>query len=96
LRGKDYLGKWKAKGSFITTTERPFFWMLKFYDDKKAAGQTGEFHTLVYESTDIRQGEVEGRWFYEGMETSAEYSGAWRIGSLELASAERILSDNVS
>lgn len=52
------------------TETGPFFWMLKYYDDQKKAGQTGDWHTLVYESSQITNDGAEGRWFYEGMETS--------------------------
>lgn len=42
----------------------PFFRMVKVYNDRVAAGQTGAWHTLVYESSKITNEEAQGRWFY--------------------------------
>lgn len=54
--------------------------MIKWYDNQQAAGQTGAWDTLVYESNQVTYAEAYGRWFYEGMEMNSEYSGNWRIG----------------
>ena len=44
------------------TSDGPFFGMLKVYDDRKRAGQTGKWHNLVYESTMIESRKIEGKW----------------------------------
>ena len=44
-----------------------FFWMYKEYDDRTAAGQTGDYEHLVYKSTSYNdQFGMEGNWAYLG------------------------------
>lgn len=40
LRGEDQEGMWRSEGAFMMTAMGPFFWMMKFYDDRDRAGQT--------------------------------------------------------
>ena len=49
----------------MNTEQGPFFCMLKFYEDKEKAGQTGAWQVLLYETTRIVDGQCEGRWYYE-------------------------------
>ena len=64
MRGYDHFGTWNGEGQLIMTYNGPLFWMLKYYDNRERAGQTGEWHTLVYESTHINDHEISGKWFY--------------------------------
>ncbi len=68
LRGDDEVGMWEAEGGFLMTQMGPFFWMIKFYNNAVAAGQTDQWQVIVYESTNIQPGYCEGRWFFDGME----------------------------
>ena len=43
-------------------------WFYKIYDNLQNAGQTGEWEHLIYESTKISQGYLEGKWFYLGFD----------------------------
>lgn len=41
--------------------------MLKEYNDKEKAGQTGVWEHLIYESTDLTQEiGIKGKWYYKG------------------------------
>ena len=51
----------------------------KIYEDREYAGQTGSFHTLVYDSTYISPTNVQGNWFYLGHEHESVYNGTWAI-----------------
>lgn len=55
------------------------FWMYKEYINKAAAGQTGRWQYLVYESDKLDPSitSMKGVWFYIGFETNHEYSGIW-------------------
>ena len=48
----------------------PFFWMLKKYEQKKRAGQTGKYKNLFYVSDSISRRRLHGEWYYEGFESS--------------------------
>ncbi len=44
-----------------------FMWIYKEYDDREAAGQTGDWEHLVYTSTSYNdQSGMEGVWTYLG------------------------------
>jgi hypothetical protein len=79
LTGSDFLGRWTGKGDFLMTSAGPFFWMLKIYQDRELAGQTGALHNLIYESSWVSGDGAEGKWFYEHMECAYNYSGKWKI-----------------
>ena len=65
--GSDKFGSWQAKGFILCKEGSMFFWMYKEYDDRTAAGQTGDYEHLVYKSTSFndRFG-MEGVWAYLG------------------------------
>lgn len=52
--------------------------MIKDYDDKKAAGQTGKWEYLIYKGEEIN-GQIDGDWEYLGFKGSSEYSGMFRL-----------------
>lgn len=79
ITGKDSVGSWRGEGAFMLYEFQPFFWMLKFYDDYRQAGQTGEWLVLVYESDHFEEHNCNGRWFYETKKDYCEYSGTWTL-----------------
>ncbi len=46
--GSDKFGTWKADGDILCRNGQLFMWLVKEYDNKQAAGQTGEFKHLIY------------------------------------------------
>ena len=49
MKGEDELGSWESEGYvMLGQLNVPFFWMVKFYDNPTAAGQTGQFEVLIY------------------------------------------------
>ena len=48
------------------TEHGPAFWIIKDYDNKEKAGQTGERENLVFESAEIYPGGASGKWYYKG------------------------------
>ena len=90
LQGRDPYGIWEGAGCFLMADDSfPLFWMLKYYSDKSRSRTIGEFDSLIYESTLIEKDRVEGKWFFEEMEKSVDYSGTWAIeGKLEDRSNE--------
>ena len=75
LKGYDSFGRWEGEGNFIMTEGGPFFLMLKVYDDRVRAGQTGDWYNLLYESGVIEPGKIKGEWFYEEYKGNIQYSG---------------------
>ena len=78
IKGSDKLGSWEGLGQYILTKRGPLFWMLKVYDNKEKAGQTGRWNTLIYESTSLGK-KIKGKWFYENFQEDKNYSGKWSI-----------------
>lgn len=65
--GEDQFGKWTAKGFIMAKTPNMYIWFYKEYNDRAKAGQLDQWKHLIYESTNINtNGEIQGRWFYEG------------------------------
>ena len=64
ISGLDILKGQQAKGQLLMTERGPILWMLKNYDDRQQAGQTGEWFTLVFESTQINDN-IKGKWYFE-------------------------------
>lgn len=65
--GSDKFGNWKGKGFILCKDGSMFMWIYKEYDDREAAGQTGDWEHLVYTSTSYNdQSGMEGVWTYLG------------------------------
>lgn len=80
-RGSDEIGSWTGNGYYLCTSEGIVVWMLKDYDDREEAGQTGDYDLLMYEGTQINREKYQGKWYYVGFEHDDESSGKWAMVS---------------
>mgnify|MGYP006872494714 CR=1 FL=1 len=53
MNGNDSFGSWYSNGYLLCSYSGMKFWMYKEYDNKIAAGQTGNWEHLMYESDKI-------------------------------------------
>lgn len=74
----DQLGNWKGEGFISFGKDGIRFWMIKDYDDKKKAGQTGKWTYLTFSGYE-RRGVIAGDWEFEGFKGDQEYSGMFRL-----------------
>lgn len=87
--GVDKFGTWKAEGDIFARNGELAMFLVKNYDNKAAAGQTGQFQHLIYESTSYSDREgFQGRWYYEGFEGSSQYSGIWKLWDIGSTGAQ--------
>ena len=70
-----------GRGYIMAASSGPYVWWMKDYINKIDAGQVEASQFLIYESTLYNPGYWSGRWFFEGDEFDAEYSGTWSLGS---------------
>ena len=90
LKGNDKFGDFSAHGYLVEKEEGTFLWFKKDYQDRVRASQTGDFHTLLYESTSFEGERIEGKWYYTGYEKSPDYSGRWQLQPLAFENEEEL------
>ena len=89
LDGSDHFGNFEAEGYFLCNEMGIKVWFMKIYDDRKKAGQTGEWSHLFYISEGVNP--FVGRWFYSGFDNPYEtnYRGSWTLNSPPRVETER-------
>lgn len=77
------IGAWRGEGYISVYSGGTIFSMMKHYDDKEKAGQTGIWANLQYEGELSDDGKIIGEWFYKGFKGSEQYSGKFEMAKVQ-------------
>lgn len=79
----DHYGEWEGTGLMSFSGDGVRIWFTKVYKNRKAAGQTGLWCTIIYEGEYHGPTRIIGVWYFQGFSKSERYSGAWRARFVE-------------